>query len=144
MGCRDNHCEPLPIFETEKKCRQYYLDLHKLIRECTLGLFLLRSFKFQCGMHYFYEQIKDGMVCLRLWRSSVVTWHFERPLTNVHARKSDVLRCPRHKFEDDLDTYDFTTQIVYSCKGFKFIFMILFPFFMILCFNIKLYKHDAV
>ena len=86
-------------------------------------------------MHYFYEQIKDGMVCLRLWRSSVVTWHFERPLTNVHARKSDVPRCPRHKFEDDLDTYDFTTQIVYSCKGFKFIFMILFPFFMILCFN---------
>ena len=23
-------------------------------------------------MHYFYEQIKDGMVCLRLWRSSAV------------------------------------------------------------------------
>ena len=92
MGCRDNHCEPLPIFETGKKGRHYYLDLHKICTTISMS------------------KLKTGW---SVYVSGVLAW--SRDILSGHARKSDVTRCPRHTFEDDLGTYDFTTQIVYSC-----------------------------
>ena len=47
---------------------------------------------------------KDGIVCWRLWRGSVVTWHFEWPKIDqskrqcYHTSTPDITRCPGHKY----------------------------------------------